>query len=224
MSQMWGNGKTQRKQRHDVRRETIVQQAALCFNRKGYHGTTIDDIARELKVSKAALYYYVKNKEEILFRCHEMSLDMALEGLRRAEQLPLPADEKLRIALQHYIEAMTDRLKACVVLLEEGMLSRSLHRRIVRRRDEYERALRLLVSDGVASGVFVECDPRMAVFVILGAVNWIPKWYRPEGALPGKTIAEMVAGQLVRALQRSPANTDLAAHRETSELYDRASQ
>src|SRR5512146_3090214 len=73
---------TAQRQRHDLRRETIVQAAARCFNRKGYHGTTIGDLARELRVSKAALYYYVKSKEALLLQCHETSLDIGVEALQ----------------------------------------------------------------------------------------------------------------------------------------------
>ena len=62
----WTDESTEKKHRHEIRRETILQAAARCFNRKGYHGTTIEDIAQELRVSKAALYYYVKSKEEVL--------------------------------------------------------------------------------------------------------------------------------------------------------------
>src|SRR3990167_868032 len=107
----WTDESTEKKHRHEIRRETILQAEARCFNRKGYHGTTIEDIAQELRVSKAALYYYVKSKEEVLFLCHQASLDLGMEGLRRAEESGGTAGERLSAALGYFIEQMAENLK-----------------------------------------------------------------------------------------------------------------
>ena len=208
----WAGEAAEREHRHDIRRETILQAAAHCFNKRGYRGTTIEDIARELKVSKAALYYYVKSKEEVLFLCHQASLELGMEGLRRAEELGGTAAERLRTALQYFIEHTTESLKGYVLLLEEGVLAPRLHRQVVRRRDEYEHRLRDLVREGVASGVFVPCDPKMVVFAMLGAVNWVQKWYSPDGDVAPKEIAKMFAAYLVRGLARE--RTDVLADGE----------
>jgi TetR/AcrR family transcriptional regulator len=193
------------RRRHDLRRETIVQAAARCFNRKGYRGTTIADLARELGVSKAALYYYVKNKEAVLLQCHETSLDIGIEALRRAEDSGGTLAEKLAFVLHYSIEHMTDSLKGCVMLLEDGMLRPRLHRHVVRRRDEYERRIRELVKAGIARGEFMPCDPKLIVFAMLGAMNWIPKWYVPEGPMSPKEIGEAFASYLTRGLLATPS-------------------
>ncbi len=193
-----------REQIHELRRETILQEAARCFRRKGYRGTTMGDMARQLRVSKAALYYYVKNKEQILFQCHQVSAEMAMEGLRLAERSGGTVAEKLRIVLRHHIESITDKLKGSVVLLEEGNLTPRLHRQIIRNRDEYEHRLRALVEEGIASGEFVECDPKLVVFAMLGAVVWIAKWYSPEGNRTPREIADVFVAYLVRGLEKAP--------------------
>lgn len=198
----WTDESAEKRQRHELRRETILQAAAHCFNRNGYHGTTIGDIAQELGVSKAALYYYVKSKEEVLFLCHQASMDLGMEGLRRAEALGGTAGERLRTALQYFIEQMAENLKGCFVMLEGGMLGPRLHRQVVKRRDEYEHRLRDLVAEGVASGAFVPCNPKVIVFAMLGAVNWVQKWYSPDGEVAAKDIAETFAAYLVRGLER----------------------
>ncbi len=172
-----------REQIHELRRETILQEAARCFRRKGYRGTTMGDMARQLRVSKAALYYYVKNKEQILFQCHQVSAEMAMEGLRLAERSGGTVAEKLRIVLRHHIESITDKLKGSVVLLEEG---------------------NPLVEEGIASGEFVECDPKLVVFAMLGAVVWIAKWYSPEGNRTPREIADVFVAYLVRGLEKAP--------------------
>ncbi|MBI5627931.1 MAG: TetR/AcrR family transcriptional regulator [Candidatus Rokubacteria bacterium] len=186
-------------------RERILAVSASVFNQRGYHGTTLDDIARALSVTKAALYYHVKNKEELLFQCHQLALYIGMEGFHRALAQPAPPDEQLRTALTHYIEGMADQLTGTVVLLEQGALSPRHHRQIVRGRDEYEQALRKLIAGGTAAGVFVPCDPKLVGFALLGAGNWIPKWYSPAGSRTPKEIAEAFSSYLVRGLQRQPS-------------------
>jgi AcrR family transcriptional regulator len=159
----------------------------------------MEDIARELGVSKAALYYYVRNKEEILFQCHAAALDLAMEGIHRAEARRSTPDVKLYLALQYFIEGMTERLQGCV-LLTEDMLSPRLYRQLVRRRDEYERRLRQIVAEGIAAKVFASCDSKIVVMAMLGATNWIPRWYSPEGERTPQEIGEMFATYLVRGL------------------------
>lgn len=186
-------------------REKILAVSGRVFNRRGYHGTTLDDIGDALGVRKAALYYYVKNKEELLFQCHLAAVDIGMEGFRRALAQPGTPDEHLRTALAYYIEEMADQLKGTVVLLEDGALSPHLHARIVERRDEYERTLRQVIADGVAAGIFVACDPKTVAFAVLGAIHWIPKWYRQGGPCSAKEIAETFSAYLVRGLQKRPA-------------------
>lgn len=189
----------------ELTRERILAVSGRVFNQRGYHGTTLDDIARALGVTKAALYYHVKNKEELLFQCHQLALDIGMEGFHLALAQPGPPDEQLRVALAHYIEGMADQLKGTVVLLEQGALSPRHHRRIVSGRDEYEQALRKMIAGGVTAGVFVPCDPKLVGFAILGAVHWIPKWYSPAGSSPAREIAEAFAAYLVRGLTKQPS-------------------
>ncbi|OGK79682.1 MAG: hypothetical protein A2X52_04875 [Candidatus Rokubacteria bacterium GWC2_70_16] len=199
----------------ELTRERILAVSGRVFNQRGYHGTTLDDIARALGVTKAALYYHVKNKEELLFQCHQLALDIGMEGFHRALAQPAPPDEQLRVALAHYIEGMADQLKGTVVLLEQGALTPRHHRRIVRSRDEYEQALRKMIAGGITAGVFVPCDPKLVGFAILGAVHWIPKWYHPAGSSPAREIAEAFAAYLVRGLTKQPS-PDLPAPRRAA--------
>lgn len=189
--------------------DRILAESARAFSRRGYYGTSLDEIATALGVTKAALYYHVRSKEELLFLCHQRSLDIGMDGLRQAQARGARADEQLRIIIAHYIRGMTSELTGNAILLEEGALAAHHLRRIIARRDEYERALRQVIQSGIDSGVFVACDPKLVAFAILGAVNWIPKWYRASGPRSGKEIAEAFAGYLVRGLLKSPPDTSL---------------
>ncbi len=188
--------------RASLTRERILNESARVFNRRGYHGTTLDDIARALHVTKAALYYHVRSKEDVMFQCHLRSLEIATDGLALARERATSPDERLRIALQYYVERMTDQLTATVALLDEGALSPALHRRLVQKRDAYEHALRAILEDGIAAGTFIACDPKLIGLAILGAVNWIPKWFDADGPCSGAEVAKVFADYLVRGLLR----------------------
>lgn len=189
----------------DERRALILSEAAGCFNRQGYHGTTIDDIAERVNVTKAALYYYFTNKEEILFECHRTALNLGDEALRLAETLEGGADEKLEVALRYYIEGVAGKLQGTVVLLDEGILSGEKYKQILDRRDAFERRFRALVQRGVTDGIFEPRDSKLVVFAILGSCNWISKWYSPEGGASPSEIAAFFADYLVSGLrQRKP--------------------
>jgi TetR/AcrR family transcriptional regulator len=190
--------------------ERILAEAARIFNQRGYHGTTLEGVARALGVTKAALYYHVRSKEELLFRCHQVLVEIALEGVRSARECASSADEQLRLALTSYIEGILDHLRGSVVLLEHGALTPAHQRQVIAGRDEYERQLREIIAGGVRDGVFVPCDPRLVGFALLGAGNWIPKWYSPSGTRAPKEIAETFAAYLVRGLQCHPSADAIA--------------
>jgi TetR/AcrR family transcriptional regulator len=190
--------------RPNLSRGRILAEAAGIFNRLGYHGARLEDVARALGVTKAALYYWVPNKEELLFQCCKVPIELGLEGLHRAQAQARTPDEQLRLALASYIEGMTDQLRGSVVILEEGTLSPAHYGWVMAARDEYERLLREIIARGIAEEVFVPCDPRVTGFAILGAMNWIPKWYRPDGGRSGKEIADAFSSYLVRGLLRDP--------------------
>lgn len=192
-----------------LKRKNLLKHAAAVFNRKGYHGTTISDIAREVGVSPSALYYYVKDKQQVLLECNRMSLDLAMEALNTACATATTPEAKLELTLRGHIETLTDELQACVVLIEEEALSKRHRKEIIKRRDEYERALRGLIQEGIEQKVFIPCDPKIVGFVFLGAINWMPKWYSTKGELPSREIAQLFARQLVRSILVAPGDSPI---------------
>src|SRR3989338_104317 len=128
--------------RAHLTRDKILVEAARVFNRRGYDAATLGDIADALGVTQAALYYHVKNKEDVLYQCHKKANELGMHAIRTALAQTSAPDDQLRILFREYIEGMTDQLAGAVVLLYEGALSPPLHRRILKERDEYENLLR----------------------------------------------------------------------------------
>ena len=90
--------------KRNLTKEKIVVEGAKVFNKRGYYGTTLDDIAGELEVTKAALYYHIRSKEEILYECHKAGLDVATLAVEKAVQDSAAPDDQLWIAISYFIE------------------------------------------------------------------------------------------------------------------------
>lgn len=188
-----------------AKRHAILREAAASFNRRGYHGTSLTDIAQSLGVSKAALYTYVKSKDDLLFFCHEAAMDAAGESLRRAREAGGTALEQLCSTLRNYLRMIMSNEACYVVLLEEQALHDDKMAHILARRDYFEGELRGLVAAGILDGSIAACNPKLAVFAALGAMNWVQKWYVPGGAWSGEQVAVALVQLIERMLSARPA-------------------
>jgi TetR/AcrR family transcriptional regulator len=184
------------------RRTEILKTAAAAFRRRGYHGASVDEIASELSMTKGNLYYYFKNKEEILYACHDYSLHLILGIMDEIRSEPIPADEKLRRLIAAFVHLIIDELHGTALTLDLQALSPSLLRKVIARRDRFDRGLRAIIQEGVDEGRFAPADTKLVAFAIMGAVNWIPKWFNPEGRASSDQIGETFAEFLVGGLER----------------------
>ena len=194
---------------HGIKRRAVLQEAAASFNLKGFHGTSMNEIAASLGVTKAALYHYFPNKNALLAGCFEYAMEAAFASLERGRKQGRNGRERLILTIAGYVAELLDELNCCVVLMEEHALEPDDKAKLVQQRDKFERALRALVREGIADGSVAPCDPKLAIFVILGAMNWVPKWYNPSGPRSGKEIAEALSIYLVRGLQTRPADSTI---------------
>ncbi len=185
-------------------RDDILQAAALIFSQKGFHAASMQDIAEAVNLQKASLYYHVSSKQEILLALLDRALDVLIEHMSEVFSKPLPVEEKLRQAMVAYLQSMLDhRELASVLLLEHRSLEPDMHARHAVRRDRFERLWRDLIQEGLDQGAFCCIDPALATRALLGVLHWTITWYRPDGTLTPKEIAEQfselfLGGLLVR--------------------------
>jgi AcrR family transcriptional regulator len=184
------------------RRVEILTSAAAAFRRRGYHGASMGEIARALRMTKGSLYYYFKNKEEILFFCHDYSLDILLEQLERVEKAGGSPADRLRELIASFVHHILDDLRGTAMTLDFQELSAPLLRRVIAKRDRFDRGVRRLLQEGMDGGVFAPGDPKLLTFAILGAVNWIPRWFDPAGPASSDQIGRAFAEYLVSGLQK----------------------
>jgi AcrR family transcriptional regulator len=183
-------------------RVDILKSAAIAFRRFGYHGATVEQIAAALEMKKGNLYYYYRNKEEILLACHQYSLDRLLALLEEVEQSDDPPDAKLRRLIVSFVHTILDELHGTALFLDLEALTPVHRKLVVARRDRFDHGMRRVIEDGVGTGVFGDIDAKLLSFAILGAVNWIPRWYQPTGPASSQDIADQFADYLIGGLKR----------------------
>src|SRR5579859_3658632 len=119
---------------HAATRVDILKSAAKAFRRLGYHGATVEQIAAALHMKKGNLYYYFKNKEEILFACHQYSLDQLMSISESVQRADLPPDEKLEQLIVAFVHTILDELHGTALFLDlEALTPAHLKAVIVRR-------------------------------------------------------------------------------------------
>src|SRR5947209_4280613 len=182
-------------------RVDILKSAAAAFRRLGYHGATVEQIAAALHMKKGNLYYYFKNKEEILFACHQYSLDQLMQLLDEVQHSGIAADEKLRRLIVAFVHTILDELHGTALFLELEALSPAHLKAVIVRRDEFDHGVRLVLEEGMATGVFAAGDPKLLAFALFGAVNWIPRWFNPDGPSTSQEIADRFAEYLIAGLR-----------------------
>lgn len=182
------------------KRVEILRSAAAAFRRRGYHGASVGEIARALHMTKGSLYYYFRNKEEILYFCHDYSLDILLELLAEAESDARPPDEKLRRLVVAFVHMIIDELHGTALTMDLQALSPPLLRKIIAKRDRFDRGIRRIVQEGIERGIFAPGDPKLLTFAILGAVNWITRWFDPRGPATSEEIGQAFAAYLLAGL------------------------
>jgi len=184
-------------------RINILKSAAKAFRKLGYHGATVEQIAAALHMKKGNLYYYFRNKEEILFACHQYSLDRLLAILDEIERSGVSPEQKLRGLIGAFVHTILDELHGTALGLDLEALSPAHLRTVITRRDRFDKGMREVLKEGVRSGAFVYADAKLLSFAILGAVNWIPRWYNPDGPSTSEEIADKFADYLIAGLRKT---------------------
>lgn len=184
-----------------MKRLALIREAGRAFSRKGFHNTSMDDVAEVLNVTKPALYYYIKTKQDILYECHSYALDLA----ERARQVAFTETEepleRLRLLLGNYIELLTSSFGSYAVLAEPvSSLDPESRETILKRMREFDTMLRDLVEKAIEAGSMPPVDSKLAIAFFMGSINHITRWYSPDGPRSGHEIAEAFVGFIMHGL------------------------
>jgi TetR/AcrR family transcriptional regulator len=202
---VWYDVLPNRSEQREMKREALLRAAVSAFNRRGFAQTSLDEIAQNLGVTKAALYYYFPTKSALVAACFDRAMKVADDALAIAKRDGRDGRQKLMMMLQRYLKTVTGELNESLLLTEEQALTPSDRGKLIEKRDAFERELRAVVKEGIRDGSIVTCDPKLAIFVVLGAIHWVPKWFSLQGPWTDAQVAVAIGEMLDRMLSTSPA-------------------
>ena len=183
-----------------IRKQKIIEVAATLFCKKGYQSTSLDDVAKEIGISKAGIYHYVSSKDDLLSIIYTQAFEKIFQETYEIGRMDLPPDEKLRRILDNHIKniIVRDLSMFSVFFSEESQLPEKDFQKIRQEKRRYTRIIEEIIEEGIALGLFRELDPQLQAYAILGMCNWIYKWYRPERT---KYDTEVIANNFIALLE-----------------------
>ena len=188
-----------------ARRREIEDIATELFRRQGYVATSVRDIASVLGIQGASLYAHITSKEDVLWAIVDRAADR-FEAAAAATDGPRDPVARLEALARAHVAAIAEDVDAAGVFVSEWRsLGPERRAAILERRDAYERRIREVIADGMATGAFRMTDPALAARFILGALNAIARWYDPGGRLSPDRIADHAAGFVLAALTDGPS-------------------
>ena len=171
------------------KKEQIQLSAIRIVNEHGFEQATMEQIASELGMTKGALYYYFKNKEDLLHQCHCLVLSNALEQLEQMAAADMSAVDKLNALVQAHITYVIDERDFFNLMMEPSKTFTAEYLQpVLTLRKRYSSIFDEVIAVGIAEGVFHVESPLLARMAILGAMNWIQQWYKEDGVLKREQI------------------------------------
>lgn len=181
-----------------AKRRSVILSAASAFRKKGYHNTSMIEIAKSLGLTKAALYYYVRNKEEILFESHLMTYHSMDIILREDNSNHHSGLDSLEAIFRSFVGLLTQ--SGVPMLTDVDSLTETHKAEVLTRRNTIERSVIKRVKVGQADGSIGDGDARLYVFFFMGALNWLNTWFDENGRMNGDDIADHFVMQLRRGI------------------------
>jgi AcrR family transcriptional regulator len=187
------------KQREDERalkRQAVLLAAVRMFNERGFHTTSLDDVAASLGVTKPVIYHYLGNKDQVLLECVRIGLAQLREAAEAARTECGNGLDRLKAFLRRYAEINMGDFGKCIIRTGDEALSPQSRQEFRALKREIDLAMRALIEAASADGSAQVDDVRMTAFTLAGALNWPARWYRDDGALSSDAIAERMVNIL----------------------------
>ena len=176
--------------RWELQQGRMLRAAAQCFNEKGYSGTSLKDVANILGLTDAALYYYVRNKEELVYLCYLRAGDVGQEAMDRALADGDNGLDVVRRYLAYHLEVMTGERGPIAIMSEIPSLQPDHRDEILDISRKHSARFEALLERGIEDGSIAPCDVRMTGNAIMGALNWVPKWFHGDASVAASVVEE----------------------------------
>jgi TetR/AcrR family transcriptional regulator, cholesterol catabolism regulator len=184
---------------------------------KGYEATSMNDIAEAVGLTKAGIYHYIRGKEDLLFEIMSYAMDMVDQDVMGPAQEIGDAEQRLHTIIERHAKRILEVGGAVTILLEEMYALTPAHRRIIRaRKRAYFDLVRQTLEELAVEGKLRDINPAIGTFALFGMINWISRWYHPDGKLtPQETLKDFfkVAVSAVMKNEASLATRTVVASR-----------
>ncbi len=176
--------------RFELQKDRMLRAAAQCFNQKGFSGTSLKDVADVLGLTDAALYYYVRNKEELVYLCYVRAADVGREAMESARADGQDGIDTVLRYLRYHIELMVGERGPIAIMSEIPSLKPNHRKQVLELSRQHSMDFEAIIEAGITDGSIAPCDVRMTGNAIMGSINWIPKWYHGDPDMARKLVAE----------------------------------
>jgi AcrR family transcriptional regulator len=201
----WGEAIPNRDEQFELKRQVVLRTAARIYSRNGFHETTLADIADELNVSKPALYYYFRSKDDILFECHRLAIEAITDGANpMPSRVEASGRARLEEFLRRYVRMVVDDFGTCLVMTGTNALEPENRGQVVEGRRQIDSMLRELLEHGNEDGTLTCPDTKLSAMFIFGAMNWIPRWFHADGSLGLEEVANRLIEFVLQAIGPRP--------------------
>ena len=187
--------------RFELQRDRMLKAAASCFNAKGFSGTSLKDVADHLGLTDAALYYYVRNKEELVYQCYLRAAELGKEAMDRGRCDGQCGFEQAYLYISYHVEIFVGDRGPVAIMSEIPSLKPAHRNEILNVSRQHSAGFEEILAAGIEDGSIVDCDVRMTGNAIMGSINWIPKWFHGDEAL-AKTVLSKFPAILTNGLRK----------------------
>lgn len=186
----------QKREERAAKRQAVLRAAVQMFNERGFHATSLEDVAASLGITKPTIYHYLGNKEQVLLECVTIGLQQLLEAAEQARREHGTGKDRLCSFLRRYAEINMDDFGRCVIRTGNETLSENGRTQFRGLKRQIDTALRGMIEEAVHDGTIVAADPKLLAFTLAGALNWPARWHDPDGPRSASDIAEIMVQML----------------------------
>ncbi len=184
-----------------LKRERILEEARQLFFEQGYQGTTLDQVARRLEVTKPFIYSHFENKAALLGDIAERGTRLSLKAIADACDRKGDPAERLGQAIREFCHVVMDhQANIAVYFREDKYVPAAASNRINEMRAEFDEKLAALLQEGMEEGLFRVDDVRLATLAVGGMISWMFTWYRAGGRLSDEHIADQMIELVMRTV------------------------
>ncbi|MBD8620167.1 TetR family transcriptional regulator [Sphingomonas sp. CFBP 13728] len=183
------------------KRDALLRAAVMMFNERGFHATSLDDVAASLGVTKPVIYHHLGNKDQVLFACVRIGLEQLRLAAEQSQRIEGDGLERLKAFLRRYAEVTMDDFGRCVIRTPDEVLSPDARKEFRALKAEIDATMRAMIEAAVADRSATVLDVRLTAFTLAGALNWPARWFRADGPMSAQEVARDIVEMLCAGLR-----------------------